>query len=94
VDLRFEWDEAKAGLNFEKHGVGFDEAVSIFGDPLTVEVPDPDHSSSEDRFIAIGYSRQGRLLVVVHSDHENVTRIISARGATRRERDAYEEGRI
>ncbi len=91
--MNFEWDDAKARTNLSRHGVSFDEAESVFGDPLSIDVPDPLHSDDEDRFIAIGFSKAGRLLVVVHSESGEVVRIISAREGTRREREKYEEER-
>jgi hypothetical protein len=89
--LEFEWDDAKARKNATKHGVTFEEAQSVFGDRLSSTFPDPDHSLEEDRLITIGTSDRNRLLVVSHTDREGRTRIISARKATRRERNAYEE---
>lgn len=87
--MDFEWDSNKAASNVSKHGVGFDEAVSVFLDPMAWTIGDPDHSHSEDRFLTIGFSRFGRLLVVSHTDREDKTRIISARIATRREAKGY-----
>jgi uncharacterized DUF497 family protein len=88
----FEWDDKKADINLAKHGVGFDEACSVFGDPLAITIEDPLHSEVENRFITLGHSHQGRLLVVVFVERGNNIRIISARLATRRERKNYEEG--
>lgn len=88
--MEFEWDQNKAVKNIAKHGVSFDEAATVFGDPLAVTYFDPDHSDDEDRFLTFGYSRNGVLLVVSHTDREDATRIISARRATRRERKIYE----
>jgi uncharacterized DUF497 family protein len=68
MDLRFEWDEAKAAANLEKHGVSFDEAQTVFGDPHTVTIFDDQHSDSEDRFIDIGMAATGRILVVVYTE--------------------------
>jgi uncharacterized DUF497 family protein len=90
--MEFEWDPAKAERNEVKHGVGFFEAATVFADPLAISWHDPDHSEVEDRFITFGFSNEGRLLVVAPTDRENLTRIISARPATRRERKLYEEG--
>lgn len=90
MSLRFEWDEGKANRNIEKHGVSFEEAATVFGDPLSLTIEDPAHSRDEQRFITMGDSINHRLLVVVHTDRENVIRIISAREATRRERRDYE----
>jgi uncharacterized DUF497 family protein len=89
--LQIEWDPEKAQINFEKHGVSFDEASTVFGDPLAVEVPDPDHSIDEERYLAVGFSRNHRLLVVVHSERNGTIRIISAREADRGERREYED---
>ena len=89
--MEFEWDPAKATRNLAKHGVSFDEASTVFGDPFAGTIVDPLHSVGEMRFTTIGYSAAGRLLVVVHADPEQVVRIISARPATRRERIRYEE---
>ena len=91
--LRFSWDPRKAASNLRKHGVSFEEAVTAFGDPLSLTIPDPLHSESEDRFVLLGLSANRRLLVVVHAERgDNDIRIISARLATRRERTQYEEG--
>jgi uncharacterized DUF497 family protein len=90
--MRFEWDPDKAALNRRKHGVTFEEAVSIFGDSLAVTFSDPGHSSGEWRFLTFGLSAGGRLLVVSHIERQKRARIISAREATRRERTIYEEG--
>lgn len=89
--MHFEWDPEKARANMAKHGVSFDEAVACFRDPLSVTILDPDHSESENRFVLIGQSSMGRLLVVVHTDRGDAIRLISARRATRRERQAYEQ---
>ena len=90
--LRFSWDPRKAASNERKHGVSFEEAVTAFGDPLSITVPDPDHSADENRFLLLGLSDQNRLLVVAHVERGDDTRIINARLATRRERTKYEEG--
>jgi uncharacterized DUF497 family protein len=90
--MEFEWDEEKAAANLAKHGVSFEEARTVFDDPLYVDFYDPDHSSKEHRYIIIGESRQGRLLVVSYTERGDVTRLISAREVTRSEREAYEEG--
>jgi uncharacterized protein len=91
MDLRFEWDSAKADANAQKHGVTFQEASTVFGDPLSFTIPDPDHSGSEDRFLLLGRSGTGRLLVVTHTERRDAIRIISARPASRPERREYEE---
>lgn len=88
--MEFEWERNKAALNLWKHGVPFDEAKTIFDDPLYVDFYDPDHSYDEDRYIIIGQSERGRLLIVSYTERENVIRLISARKATRKERQAYE----
>ncbi len=89
--LRFVWDLAKATANERKHRVGFQEATTVFDDSLTVTIPDPDHSHDEQRFLLLGLSSAGRLLVVAHTEREESIRIISARRANRRERRTYEE---
>lgn len=90
MSLVFEWDGEKAGANGRKHGVSFDEAATAFGDPLSVTIPDPDHSSEEERFILMGSTYGDRLLVVVHAELGDNIRIISARLATGSERREYE----
>ena len=89
--MNFEWDPRKAEVNLRKHGVSFTEAGTVFGDDLAVTVSDPDHSANEERFITIGWSNRGRLLMVSHTDRNDKTRIISARELTPRERKTYEE---
>lgn len=89
--MRFEWNERKASQNLVKHNVSFEEAVSVFGDPLSKTFPDPDHSQDEERFIIIGASESGKILVIAHTDDERTVRIISAREATYGERRSYEE---
>jgi uncharacterized DUF497 family protein len=89
--LNFEWDRDKAAANLEKHGVSFEEASTAFGDPLSLTVGDPDHADDEQRFVLLGLSFRGRLLVVAHTDRGDVVRIISARPATRREQRDYEQ---
>ncbi len=86
----FEWGLDKAALNLEKHGVPFEEAMSVFGDPLSSTIPDPDHSHDEERFLTQGMSSADRLLVVSHTDRGGRIRLISARPATSRERRQYE----
>jgi uncharacterized protein len=90
--MEFEWNPDKAVINLRKHNISFQEATTVFDDSLSVTFPDPDHSIGEDRYVIIGMSRLGQLLVVSHTDRENRTRIISARRATRQERRFYEEG--
>jgi uncharacterized DUF497 family protein len=91
--MEFEWDPRKDAANQRKHVVGFREATTVFGDPLATTFPDRDHSISEQRFLTIGLSVNDRLLVVVHSERRESIRIISARPATARERNFYEEER-
>lgn len=90
--MLFEWDSKKAAANERKHGVTFQEATTIFSDPMALTFADPDHSSDEDRDITFGFSRFERLLVVSHTARGLRTRIISARLTTRQERKIYEEG--
>ncbi len=90
--MEFEWDDAKAESNERKHGVSFAEAMTVFADPLSLTGYDPDHSDEEDRYITMGTSATGRLLVVSHTDRGDNVRIISAREASRRERRDYEDG--
>ena len=89
--MKFEWDPQKAARNLEKHGVTFQEASTVFRDPLSATAHDPDHSFSELRFVTIGLSKQGRLLTISHSEHVERIRLISARPATKQERRIYEE---
>jgi uncharacterized DUF497 family protein len=90
--FKFEWDDQKAANNLQKHGVSFDEAVSVFGDGLALTFADTDHFESEDRSRTYGISNRGRLLVVVHTERRNNVRIISARKATRYEKSIYKQG--
>jgi uncharacterized DUF497 family protein len=87
----FEWDPAKAAANLKKHGLSFQEAATVFGDPLSVTFADPDHSRAEDRFITVGHTRRGKAVIVAHVDRVGSVRLISAREATPRERKAYEQ---
>jgi uncharacterized DUF497 family protein len=91
--MQFEWDKNKAARNIIKHGVSFEEAATVFGDPLSDTFDDPDHSAEERRFVIIGMSEKGRMLIVSHTDDEETVHIISARELTRGERVFYEEGR-
>ena len=91
MGLLFEWDPNKARLNVKKHGISFDEASTAFRDPLSQTIDDPLHSEDEKRFVLIGRSIQGQLLVIVHTERGDRIRIISARLATRKERLRYEE---
>ncbi len=88
--MHFEWDGRKAAANLRKHLVAFDEAVTVFYDPLAATFGDPDHSQGESRLIAVGYSSRGRLLVVSHVERGPATRLIGARRATARERARHE----
>ena len=88
----FEWDARKAAENLKNHGVAFDEAVTVFADPLAKIFDDPDHSDDERRELIIGHSAAQRMLVVSFTDRGQRTRIVSARQATARERKDYEEG--
>jgi len=88
--MRFEWDRAKARKNLKKHKVSFDEAVTVFYDPLSATFNDPDHSDDEQRLITIGNSSHRRLLVVAHAVRGKTIRIISARSATAHERKRHE----
>jgi uncharacterized DUF497 family protein len=88
--MQFIWDRTKAASNDKKHRVSFDEAVTVFYDPLAASFPDPDHSEGEERFVTIGFSAKGRLLVVCHADQHAVVRLISARCATAQERKRHE----
>ncbi|MGH7584120.1 MAG: BrnT family toxin [Gemmatimonadales bacterium] len=90
----FEWDPAKAAANLRKHGVSFDEATTVFADPLSMLRFDPDHARSEDRFLVLGRSRQDRLIIVSFAERGNRTRLISARLVSRSERHNYEEDSV
>ena len=92
MTLRFEWDPQKATRNLAKHGVPFEEAATVFGDPLGHITSDPRHSVSEERFVLLGFSRRQRLLAVMFAERAQAIRIISARRATPRERRDYEQG--
>jgi len=88
----FEWDDQKAASNLQKHGVSFDEAVSVFGDTLALTFSDTDHSEVEERSRTYGISNKERPLVVVHTERRNSIRIISARKANRYEKGIYKNG--
>jgi uncharacterized DUF497 family protein len=90
MDDLFEWDPEKAESNFAKHGVSFEEAITVFSDPLSLTISDPVHSVGENRFIITGYSILGRQIVVVHTDRGDKIRLISARAASPSERKWYE----
>ena len=90
MDTEFEWDEDKARTNEQKHGISFDEASTVFGDPVAAIFEDPDHSDEEPREIIVGYSSRSRVLIVSFTHREPAIRIISARRATAHERDKHE----
>ena len=90
--MQFEWDPKKAESNRKKHGIAFEVAATIFGDPLAITFNDPDHSDDEFRRLTFGLSESGHLLVVAHTDRASKIRIISARVAGKAERRIYEEG--
>lgn len=90
--FQFEWDEDKAQSNVRDHHITFEEAATVFLDPLASTIPDPDHSQGEARSLTIGLSTRGRLLVVSYTERQGRMRLISGRPATRRERRTYEEG--
>lgn len=92
--LHFDWDDTKNRTNRRKHGIWFEEAQQVFDDPQAILFADVDHSGDEDRFIMLGMSASGRILVVVHCEREqgNVIRIISARKAKAKEAVRYEKG--
>lgn len=89
--MKFEWDADKADENLQKHGVSFDEATTVFGDPLAITYADPEHSIGEYRFLTFGHSAHGRLIVVAHTDRDGKIRPISAREMTRKEKKEYEQ---
>ena len=88
--MKFEWDEQKAEFNLQKHGVSFEDASTVFGDPFGLVMPDPHHT--ELRYILLGRSSSGQVLVVIHSERDDNIRIISARQATPREKRRYAQG--
>lgn len=90
--MKYEWDENKAVKNLVKHGISFAEAKTIFDDPLYVDFYDLDHSEDEERYLIVGESNRGRLLIVSYTERRELIRIISAREVTKSEREAYEEG--
>lgn len=97
VPYDFEWHSGKAASNLRKHGIDFRLAATVFQDPLELTIADGDHSESEDRWVTIGQTRQGQVLVVCHTFHQTgdrtTVRIISARPATRSERRQFESGK-
>ena len=94
VGTGFEWRASKAGVNFRKHGVGFEEALTVFADPMARIVDDPDHSADESREIIVGHSTRQRLLIVSFTERGSRVRLISARRATKQERHDYEQGSV
>ncbi|MEY2858565.1 MAG: hypothetical protein RLZZ74_2878 [Cyanobacteriota bacterium] len=90
--MGFEWDENKAERNLSKHGISFNEAKTVFDDLLYVDFYDPDHSEDEERYLIVGQSNRGRLLIVSYTERGDSIRLISTREVTRTEQEAYEEG--
>lgn len=90
--MQFEWDPYKAAINVARHGVSFEEASTVFGDPLATTIEDIDHSADEFRLLTTGRSAKQRVVIVAHAEMENKIRIITAREATRQERRQYESG--
>jgi len=90
--LKFEWDENKSKLNLKKHGVDFEEGKTVFNDPFAITINDPDHSALEERYLEIGISSKGRILVVWYTERNDNIRIIGCRRAIRFERESYEKG--
>lgn len=88
--MQFEWDREKAKKNLRKHKVSFEEAMTVFYEPLSATFGDPDHSDDEERLITIGYSSRSRLLVVSHTERGKIIRIINARPTTAHEREKHE----
>ncbi|MBD2355874.1 BrnT family toxin [Tolypothrix sp. FACHB-123] len=91
MELGFEWDEEKAKENLRKHGISFEEAKTVFNDPFAITINDPEHSIDEERFIDIGLSTRGKLLVVVYTERQLNIRIISCRQATKLEQKVYQQ---
>ena len=91
--MEFEWDPEKAQNNLTKHGVSFDEAATVLGDPLAITIDDPDHSQNEQRFLTTGLSKRQRLIILAHADRGGRVRIITAREAAPAERNQYESGK-
>jgi uncharacterized DUF497 family protein len=90
--MKIEWDPKKAKSNLKKHGVSFEEASTALSDPMAATGADPDHSLTEDRYVTFGVSEKDRLVVVSHTEKDETIRIISARKASKGEREFYEEG--
>ena len=91
MSLIFEWNEEKAKENLRKHKISFEEAKTVFNDPFLITVPDPEHSESEQRYLNMGSSSKGQILIVIHAERGANIRIVSCRKATAKERKAYEE---
>ncbi len=91
MPLKFEWDENKSELNLKKHGIDFKEGKTVFNDPFAITINDPGHSDSEERYIDIGVSSKGRILIVWYTERNDNIRIIGCRKATRFEREQYEK---
>ncbi len=92
--MQFEWNQNKAASNLSRHGISFEESKTVFDDPLYVDFYDPDPSQDEERYLIVGESNRGRLLIVSYTERGDLIRLISAREVTRTEREAYEEGKI
>ncbi|HHC25415.1 MAG TPA: BrnT family toxin [Desulfobacterales bacterium] len=90
--MNFEWNRQKSQISLKKHGISFEEAKTVFDDPLYVDFYDPDHSDDEHRYLIVGRSDKGRLLIVSYTERDDMLRLISARKTTRKERKAYENG--
>lgn len=90
--MQFDWDKNKAERNLSKHEVSFEEAKTVFDDPLYVDFYDPEHSEDEDRYPLVGQSNRGRLLIISYTERDNLIRLISAREVTKTERETYEQG--
>ena len=90
--MKIEWDPEKAKFNLKKHGISFEEAATALSDPMAATGADPDHSITEERYVTFGVSEKGRLVVVSHTEKEETIRIISARKASKGEKELYEEG--
>ncbi|MBE5229891.1 MAG: BrnT family toxin [Microcystis sp. M54BS1] len=90
--MQFDWDKNKAERNLSKHEVSFEEAKTVFDDPLYVDFYDPEHSEDEDRYLLVGQSNRGRLLIISYTERGNLIRLISAREVTKTERETYEQG--
>ncbi len=89
--MQFEWEPEKDRDHLARHGISFDEASTVFGDPFAVTIDDPDHSTEERRFVTTGYSTRQRIIIVVHTDRDDSVRLISAREVTPAERRVYEQ---